>query len=142
MWLATEPALLLEELSTFKMEASGSSETSAATNKVTIYYSPQDHNVHISAAVKVLKLVLSCINFFIIFHINILASPSPYVNPLNTELNPICHLLVLLETHYILHISRIRVKIGLLIQKYSCQEPRIDSTVAFRIWLCVLCTIV
>jgi len=32
------------------------------------------------------------------------------VNPLNTELNPICHLLALLEAHHILHVSRIRVK--------------------------------
>ena len=31
-------------------------------------------------------------------------------NPLNTKLNPICHLLTLLEAHHILHISRIRVK--------------------------------
>ena len=32
-------------------------------------------------------------------------------NPLNTELNPICQLLALLEAHHILHISRIRVNI-------------------------------
>ena len=31
-------------------------------------------------------------------------------NPLNPELNPICHLLALLGAHCILHISRIRVK--------------------------------
>jgi len=31
------------------------------------------------------------------------------INPLNTELNSICHLLVLLGAHLILHISRIRV---------------------------------
>jgi hypothetical protein len=31
------------------------------------------------------------------------------VNPLNTELNPNCHLLPLLA-HHILHVSRIRVK--------------------------------
>jgi len=31
------------------------------------------------------------------------------VNPLNAELNPICHLLALLGAHTILHISRIRV---------------------------------
>ena len=31
------------------------------------------------------------------------------VNPLNAELNPICHLLALLGAHHILHISRIRV---------------------------------
>ena len=29
---------------------------------------------------------------------------------LNAELNPICHLLALLEAHHILHISRVRVK--------------------------------
>ena len=30
-------------------------------------------------------------------------------NPLNTELNPICHLLALFEAHHILHVSRIKV---------------------------------
>jgi transposase len=35
------------------------------------------------------------------------------LNPLNTELNPICHLLALLGAHLILHISRIRVNIHL-----------------------------
>jgi hypothetical protein len=30
-------------------------------------------------------------------------------NPLNAELNPICHLLALLGTHHILYVSRIRV---------------------------------
>jgi len=32
------------------------------------------------------------------------------LNPLNAELNPICHLLALLGAHHILHISRIGVK--------------------------------
>jgi hypothetical protein len=32
------------------------------------------------------------------------------INPLNAELNPICHLLTLLGAHHILHVSRIRVK--------------------------------
>ena len=31
-------------------------------------------------------------------------------NPLNAELNPICHLLALLGAHHILHVSRIKVK--------------------------------
>jgi hypothetical protein len=31
-------------------------------------------------------------------------------NPLNADLNPVCHLLALLGAHNILHISRIRVK--------------------------------
>jgi len=33
------------------------------------------------------------------------------VNPLNSKLNPICHLLALLRTHHILHVSRIRVNL-------------------------------
>jgi hypothetical protein len=32
------------------------------------------------------------------------------INPLNSELNPICHLLALLGAHHILHVSKIRVK--------------------------------
>ena len=33
-----------------------------------------------------------------------------FINPLNAELNPICHLLALLGAHPILHVSRVRVK--------------------------------
>ena len=33
------------------------------------------------------------------------------LNPLNAELNPICHLLLLLGSHHILHVSRIRVNL-------------------------------
>jgi hypothetical protein len=32
-----------------------------------------------------------------------------HINPLNVELNPICHLLALFGAHTILHVSRIRV---------------------------------
>jgi hypothetical protein len=38
------------------------------------------------------------------------------INPFNTELNLICHLLALLGAHLILHVSRIRVK---LIKSFS-----------------------
>ena len=31
-----------------------------------------------------------------------------YINPLNAELNPICHLLALFGAHHILHVSKIR----------------------------------
>ena len=41
------------------------------------------------------------------------------INPLKTQLNPICHLLALLGTHPILHIGRIRVNIILV---FSIQE--------------------
>jgi hypothetical protein len=33
------------------------------------------------------------------------------INPLNGQLNPICHLLALLRAHHILHVGRIRVNI-------------------------------
>jgi len=36
------------------------------------------------------------------------------INPLNAELNPICHLLALLGAHHILHVSRIWVNRFLL----------------------------
>jgi len=36
-------------------------------------------------------------------------SPISWINPLNAELNPICHLLALLGAHHILHVGRIRV---------------------------------
>ena len=34
-----------------------------------------------------------------------------YINTLHAELNPICQLLALLEAHYILYVSRIKVNI-------------------------------
>ena len=61
--------------------------------------------------------------FFIIFHLVFysiyfavshrlyLRNPVTWFNPLNSKLNPICHLLVLLGAHPILHISRIRGKL-------------------------------
>jgi hypothetical protein len=36
------------------------------------------------------------------------------INPLNAELNPICHFLALLGAHHILHVSRIRVNLLVL----------------------------
>jgi hypothetical protein len=36
-----------------------------------------------------------------------------FLNPLNAELNPICHLLALLGAHHILHVGRIRVNLML-----------------------------
>ena len=33
-----------------------------------------------------------------------------FINPLNAELNPICHLLALLGAHHIFQVSEIRVK--------------------------------
>jgi len=35
-----------------------------------------------------------------------------FISPLNTELNPICHLLALLGTQHILHVIRVRIKVA------------------------------
>ena len=42
---------------------------------------------------------------------NFIITSTAYINPLNAELNPICHLLALLGAHHIFHVSRIRVNI-------------------------------
>ena len=34
-----------------------------------------------------------------------------FLNPINAELNPICHLLALLEVHHILYVGSLRVKL-------------------------------
>jgi hypothetical protein len=52
------------------------------------------------------------------------------VNLLNTESNPICHLLVLLGAHPVFHISRIRVKrekTCLLIDMTTPDDSNIDT---------------
>ena len=56
-------------------------------------------------------------------------------NPLNAELNPICHLLALLGAHHILHVSRIRVNIFRLsvgLGNASSHVTRIASKFYFR----------
>ena len=41
------------------------------------------------------------------------------LNPLNTELNPNCHLLALLGAHHILHVGRIRVNYCVIFAVYA-----------------------
>ena len=48
------------------------------------------------------------------------------INPLNAELNPICHLLALLGAHLILHISRVHVKTYVPVQEQS-EKYTLDS---------------
>ena len=53
------------------------------------------------------------------------------INPLNTELHPICHFVALLGAHHILHVSRIRVKNDLKKEGYRLADcrPRIKMVV-------------
>jgi len=51
------------------------------------------------------------------------------LNPLNAELNPICHLLALLGARHILHVSRIRVNI------HSCLNLELPSITEVKLLL-------
>jgi len=51
------------------------------------------------------------------------------VNPLNTELNPICHLLALLGAHHIFHVSGLRVKHIFCLVQQSQARIRSHATV-------------
>jgi hypothetical protein len=50
------------------------------------------------------------------------------LNPLNSELNPICYLLALLGAHHFIHVSRIRVKLLILrrLMSYIYGAPILD----------------
>jgi hypothetical protein len=74
-----------------------------------------------------------------------------YINPLNANLNPICHLLALLGAHPILHVSRIRVNVYMITstarvaahKSTSCWETRINmllSGLSTHIFLCYINT--
>jgi len=57
-------------------------------------------------------------------------------NPLNANLNPICHLLALLGAHHILHISRVRVNLALNTLK---MKDRLVSSHHSCSFACVMC---
>ena len=57
--------------------------------------------------------------------VQLLRAASFIFNPLNAELNPICHLLALLRAHHILHVSRIRVNASganLTVHRLRCSQ--------------------
>jgi hypothetical protein len=56
-----------------------------------------------------------------------LANFSTFLNPLNAEINPICHFMALLGAHPILHISRIRVNI-VSIHKVHLTHTQVEPT--------------
>jgi len=71
------------------------------------------------------------------------------INPLNAELNPICHLLALLGAHHILHFSRIRVNadvsntghiyMGVDFTKHQrCKLPTCDNVTGRKQYRCIL----
>jgi len=49
-----------------------------------------------------------------------------HINPLNTELNPICHLLALFGAHHILHVSKIRVKADMGLAELQFTETKYE----------------
>ena len=80
--------------------------------------------------VKFRSVVLGCLLYRNRLHVTPNGTPvarPKSLNPLNIELNPICHLLALLGARHILHISRIRVKWPSVLANY----PKIDKWVAY-----------
>ena len=59
-------------------------------------------------------------------------------NPLNAELNPICHVLALLRAHPILHVSRIRVKDSTCFERCTAHHHELQlylqPLVYIRVW--------
>ena len=53
------------------------------------------------------------------------------INPLNAELNHICHLLALLGVHHFLHVSRIRVK-SIFIQPWTSGVTQWPSIISHK----------
>jgi len=52
------------------------------------------------------------------------------LNPLNAELNPVCHMLALLGAHHILHVSRIMVKEKVLeTERGSTRSHSVDNSI-------------
>jgi len=62
-------------------------------------------------------------------------------NPLNAELNPICHLLLVLGTHIILHVSRVWANCCLLSVIWSAQTQCVCKMYKFLTSQCVVCII-
>ena len=64
------------------------------------------------------------------------------INPLNAELNPICHFLALLVAHHILHVSRIRINVDSAggcvylrdLLRWSCNSVDISLPLSLRFW--------
>ena len=69
------------------------------------------------------------------FYVSTNIHPLTRFNPLNADLNPICHLLVLLGAHHILHISRISVN-SMILNIYSLL-PSISALIMFLQLYCV-----
>jgi hypothetical protein len=57
------------------------------------------------------------------------------INPLDAELNPICHLVALLGAHHILHVSKIRVNLFVFVMRTCCVLWGLGTEC-----VCIICT--
>jgi len=59
---------------------------------------------------------------------------SGFINPLNAELNPICHLLALIGAHHIFHVSRIKVKATMQsMHQQTCSSVYLTKCTVLRV---------
>ena len=66
-----------------------------------------------------------------IFHVNRMNVRGHFI-PLNSQLNAVYHLLALLETHHILHVSRVRVNFFLFLSQ-RCSIRNVQKQYKFQI---------
>jgi len=67
-------------------------------------------------------IFLKCFLPFVLSSCNSVHLKCLAFNPLNTELNQVCHLLALLGAHHILHVSRVRVKLVAFVTSLLCDQ--------------------
>ena len=65
----------------------------------------------------------------------LLSYPGCFINPLNAELNPICHLLALLGAHHIFHVSGLRVNSVCCITRIILLSYYFNTRTAVTQWL-------
>ena len=57
-----------------------------------------------------------------------------FINPLNAELNPICHLLALLGAHHIFHVRRIRVNCSTCFERHTAHHQELKTAIAASVF--------
>ena len=107
-----------------KVESTGCPETSATDYHYTLRDNPEERSSHLlgGESQKSRNDFLTSQNLTTV--LKVLVTSHKYINPLNSKLNPICHLLALLGAHYIFHVSGLRVKRNNHMELEECNETK------------------
>ena len=89
----------------------------------------------VCVCVRVWLSINRCDINFIYLRVSGIGQTEKYINPLNAELNPICHLLALLGAHHIFHVSGLRVKKEIKKELISQDKLNVYNLRLFADWL-------